>query len=361
MTPISICIIGRDEEKFLPRLFSSINKNFESIPHEVVFVDTGSEDGSAEIAKKFADKVCDFAWCDDFSAARNYAMEVASNDAIFFIDCDEEIASINIEELSKAISCYPDGIGVVRVKNRYSFLDVEDSYIEKKSRVCNRFVHHFEGKIGEHLVRINSDEPSDFYELDITILHHGFYGPEEGSISRVERNLPLLLEAVENDDLVKDANVYFMLGQSYNLIGEGRKAAEYMKRGMEEGECTSESSELLMALGFGYTLLHMDNHTEAISLVALSDKYKDSGDFLCLMGIVYLRNGMLDQAMEAFEAAMNAKVTITEGAKLQIPAYNMACIHELYGETEEAIELYKKCGNYEPAMERLQLIGVNPF
>ena len=40
---------------------------------ELVIVDTGSVDETKEIALRYTDRVYDFAWCDDFAAARNFS------------------------------------------------------------------------------------------------------------------------------------------------------------------------------------------------------------------------------------------------------------------------------------------------
>lgn len=354
MTPISICIIGCDEEAYLDRLFSSIDKCFGDYPKEVVFVDTGSEDGTPDKAKAYADVFVNYPWTGDFAAARNFAMKSATNDSILFLDCDEEIEELNLEDLGSTLEDCADTIGMVRLKNMYTLLGAAEYFNEKRARIVNRTVHRFEGAIGERIVPINDGIPCNYIDVDMTLTHYGYLNNDEGALLRVERTLPLLINAVEKSDVVKDAALYFMLGQHYNLIGEDKKAAEYMRKGMEENEAEGDDSELLMALGFGYTLLHMNNHTQAIELVALSDKYKDSADFLCLMGIIYLRNGMIDNAFNAFKEAMEAKDVIVEGARFRIPAFNMGCIHELYGETDEAIDLYKKCGDYYPAKERLE-------
>lgn len=58
---------------------------------EIVVVDTGSTDRTKEIAGKYADRMLDFVWCDDFSAARNFSLHAASNNWIFMLDCDEWI------------------------------------------------------------------------------------------------------------------------------------------------------------------------------------------------------------------------------------------------------------------------------
>ena len=69
MITISLCMIVKNEEKVLARCLDSIA----DLMDEIIIVDTGSSDNTKEIAKKYTDKIYDFAWIDDFSAARNYS------------------------------------------------------------------------------------------------------------------------------------------------------------------------------------------------------------------------------------------------------------------------------------------------
>ena len=55
---------------------------------EIIIVDTGSTDDTVSIAGQFTDKVFHFEWCDDFSAARNFAIEQATGDVA---DLDEHV------------------------------------------------------------------------------------------------------------------------------------------------------------------------------------------------------------------------------------------------------------------------------
>lgn len=71
---ISLCMIVRNEEKVLARCLESVR----GCVDEIIIVDTGSSDGTKEIAARFTDKIYDFEWIDDFSAARNYSFEQAT-------------------------------------------------------------------------------------------------------------------------------------------------------------------------------------------------------------------------------------------------------------------------------------------
>ena len=87
MVTISVCMIVKNEEAVLARCLDSLK----GIADEIVIVDTGSTDKTKEIAAKYTDKIYDFIWIHDFSAARNFAFSKATMDYIYSADADEVI------------------------------------------------------------------------------------------------------------------------------------------------------------------------------------------------------------------------------------------------------------------------------
>ncbi len=80
-------MIVRDEEKNLPHCLESVRGVFD----EIIVVDTGSVDRTAEIARQFGARVFDFVWVDDFAAARNAALARATGDYAFWLDADDVV------------------------------------------------------------------------------------------------------------------------------------------------------------------------------------------------------------------------------------------------------------------------------
>ena len=87
MATISLCMIVKDEELTLERCLQCA-KGFAD---EIVVVDTGSVDQTKEIAEKYADVVCDFQWCADFAAARNFSFSKATKDYCMWLDADDVV------------------------------------------------------------------------------------------------------------------------------------------------------------------------------------------------------------------------------------------------------------------------------
>ena len=70
-TPLlSIGIIFRNDIRCIERCLKALQPLRDAIPSELVMADTGSEDGSREVAEKYADILIDFPWVNDFAAAR---------------------------------------------------------------------------------------------------------------------------------------------------------------------------------------------------------------------------------------------------------------------------------------------------
>ena len=91
MITISLCMIVKNEEAVLARCLDSIA----DLMDEIIIVDTGSTDKTKEIAARYTDKIYDFEWIQDFSAARNYSFSKATMDYIYVADADEVIDEEN--------------------------------------------------------------------------------------------------------------------------------------------------------------------------------------------------------------------------------------------------------------------------
>jgi glycosyltransferase involved in cell wall biosynthesis len=74
---------------------------------EICIVDTGSIDGTLGYLKDMkAKKILkykEFPWCDDFSAARNASLEMATGDWILILDADEHIRDVFYQQIREAM------------------------------------------------------------------------------------------------------------------------------------------------------------------------------------------------------------------------------------------------------------------
>ena len=101
--PVSLCMIIKDEEKYLARCLASVKP----IVDEMIVVDTGSADRSKDIAITFGAKVYDYDWENDFAAARNFSISKASGEWILILDGDEVISPLDYDDFNKIVTKKP--------------------------------------------------------------------------------------------------------------------------------------------------------------------------------------------------------------------------------------------------------------
>jgi hypothetical protein len=85
---LSVCMIVKNEERFLGQCLASVK----DIANELIVIETGSIDRTVEIAREHGAQVGHFEWCNDFAAARNASIALATGDWILFLDADEELS-----------------------------------------------------------------------------------------------------------------------------------------------------------------------------------------------------------------------------------------------------------------------------
>lgn len=88
-------MIVKNEEARLPECLGSVA----GLADEIVIVDTGSTDRTKEVAAELGAKVFDFAWQEDFAAARNFAFSLATCDYILWMDADDIFTEPNRTKL----------------------------------------------------------------------------------------------------------------------------------------------------------------------------------------------------------------------------------------------------------------------
>ncbi|MDO8348155.1 MAG: glycosyltransferase family 2 protein [Rugosibacter sp.] len=84
--PVSAVLITRNAVRELPACLASL-----AFCAEIVVVDSGSEDGSQELARRFGARVIDEPWR-GFGVQKQFAVEHAAHDWVLCIDADERVS-----------------------------------------------------------------------------------------------------------------------------------------------------------------------------------------------------------------------------------------------------------------------------
>ena len=99
---ISLCMIMKNEEARLARCLESV-KGFVD---EINIADTGSNDRSLDICKHYGANVIHHVWRDDFSAARNDSIDMATCDWVLILDPDEVISRKDHDKIKRIAGDY---------------------------------------------------------------------------------------------------------------------------------------------------------------------------------------------------------------------------------------------------------------
>lgn len=361
MLPISVCMIAKNEEKYIGECLKRLSR----YDWEIVVVDTGSTDKTVEIALSFTPHVYHFEWVNDFSAARNFSISKASNDYILVVDCDEFLEAETTRILAETVistlisQASPKQIGMLdRISPDADTTSDTSSLSEQLSaplvhehiaRFFDRNYYHYQGTIHEQVTAIDGSIP-DFVSIPLTFFHAG-YSSAIIKKQKASRNIFMLEAALQRTP--QEPYLLFQLGQSYFGLSEYEQALPYFEAALAID--INENEEYLQTLveSYGYCLLNLKMYQKALELTCIYSLFSKQADFVFLMGLIYMNNAMFDQAVTEFLNATKISHYTSEGVNSYKAYYNIGVIYECLGKISEAAAYYMKCGNYAPALERL--------
>lgn len=341
---VSICIIVKNEAKNLEICLQRLCK----YGYEIVVVDTGSTDDTKKTAARFTDRVFDFEWCDDFSAARNFAVDRASNDIILMVDSDEFVTELDKPGLERLISQHLRDVGRVRRNNVFVREGLGFSSKELVNRVFSRKYYRYAGRIHEQIVALNGEDYNT-YPVPIYMDHSGYDGSLEDRKKKTQRNIRLLEQTLAADG--DDPYVLYQLGKGFYMQEDYAKAAEYFGRALEFDLNPGLEYVMDMVEAYGYVLVNSNRPEQALLLENVYDAFSSSADFVFMMGFVYMNNAMFDKAVAEFVKAAGYADCKVQGVNSYLAYYNAGVIYECLGDKKTALEYYRKSGSYEPALQ----------
>ncbi|MCI8322841.1 MAG: glycosyltransferase [Lachnospiraceae bacterium] len=353
MIPISVCIIGKNEEQHMENCLAPLA----SLPFEVVYVDTGSTDRTKETAAKYGAKIYDFKWIDDFSAARNFALEKAAHEYVLFIDCDEYLTELDTAPLFTALEAHPQDVGLLLRNNYYEANGTQTNYPDRVERLFSKKYFHYKGIIHEQVVRQGSESPFyERYEIPLIVDHAGYSGGMDAMRQKAERNNALLFREIKRTP--NDPYLYFQVGQSYNGIRDYENAYTYYKKAFSLPIIFREPWVQIMATAYINAMNHTGRSAEAQDFFEpIYEHFSGDANFYCSMGNIYLN---LDppqplRAMAEYVKALHCPDAREKGANSFIPFYNIGLVNEMLGSQDSALTFYQKAADlgFAPALERL--------
>lgn len=219
---LSICMMVKNEEKNLGRCLDSLEGLLMGVPSELIIVDTGSEDATVEIARKYTDKVFFHKWNSHFSEMRNKTISYAAGEWIFIIDADEELVSANniVEFINSPLS-KGFSVGGVTVKN-LTLESTDFGFVLLLSPRLFRNDGYFRYEGAVHNMPVYRGNTAD---LNSTLLHYGYIATDK---ELMEKKFIRTSEILKRE-LEKDPNnlyYHFQLSTSYQMHDDHKEALD---------------------------------------------------------------------------------------------------------------------------------------
>lgn len=222
---LSACLIVKDEEEALPSCLAALR----GVVDEVVVYDTGSTDRTREIARDAGAIVVEGWWDDDFSRARNAALEHCRGRWILHVDADE------------VLECDPTGLRAALGRSgSWDAIAVDihnlagdgspSGPVHRAVRIFQRVRGHWVGRLHEQVVarpdlgRVLQVAPI----TDVRLRHSGYVDEVVSGRDKLERNLRLALADAEGrpDDGVAVLN----LARALAGLGRFEEAQPHYRR-----------------------------------------------------------------------------------------------------------------------------------
>jgi glycosyltransferase involved in cell wall biosynthesis len=336
MNRVALVMIVRNEARCLARCLASVRPWVD----EMVVVDTGSTDATAQIAREVGARVAQFDWIDDFAAARNHALGLTDAEWRVLLDGDEWVEAGG-EAIAALRAQPPDHIGLVRVTSRIETDGAEHEAPSWLPRVLPRGVR-YEGRIHEQPVA--GDLPRRHLEL---VLGHDGYLPAQmrGKQGRNEALLRLALA-----ERPGDAYLRYQLGKDHEVRAAFDAAWPHYEAALaaQQRQAAWRHDLVLRSL---YTLKKIRRFDVAVPLAeAEMPHWGHSPDFWFTLGDLLLDWALAEPAragelLPMIESSWLKAIEIGERPELPdsvsgrgsfLAAHNLAAFHASLGHADEA-------------------------
>ena len=235
----------------MDKCLASLQYFRDALPCETILVDTGCNKEQRKLAERYADKILDFSWCDDFAAARNIGLKASNGEWFLYLDDDEWFenpAQIIEFFTSGEYQAYNSATYLVR-----NYLNEQGTIYEdvKVGRMVKReSCTAFHGKIHEFLYPCKA--PVKNFS---TFVHHFGYvfKNEDEKRLHAQRNIKLLEEMVkEQPQEIRWVN---QLAQEYYGIGCFEQAIEVCKQGIQQSKDNEICDYIRLGTAYAFLIL----------------------------------------------------------------------------------------------------------
>lgn len=332
-------MIVKNEEQTLGRCLDSIK----DIVDEIIIIDTGSNDKTKDVASRYTDKIFDFEWIDDFSAARNYSFSKAEKEYILWLDADDVLLEEDRQRFKNLKLTLDTEVDVVMMKynigNSGSTKPVCTFYRERLLKRSKNF--RWFDPVHEYI-----DFSGKIYNSDIAVTHKRLHPLNDRNLSIFKKMLD------EGRELNK--RQYFYYARESFLNGRIEDAITYYEKFLNtEGGLLSNYIDASIDLSRCY-LSKEDTKRSLKALLKSFEHEPPRAEVCCQIGYLYKSSDDFKRAIAWFElATCLRKPEITWGSITHdcwgyIPYMELCSCNYKLGNIREALKSVEKALEFKP-------------
>lgn len=329
-------MIVKNEEANLPACLESVR----DLVDEMIIVDTGSTDRTAEVARGLGAKVFPFPWIDSFAAARNESLRHARGEWIFWMDADDRLDETNRQKLRSLLADLPEeNTGFVMKclclpDPNTGTATVVDHIRLFRSHPELRWKYRVHEQILGSLRRIGAQVRWS----DVVIQHVGY---QDSSLRRRKLQRDLNLLTLENSEQPEDPFTLFNLGSVYQEQGRFADALTALRRSLELSHPSDSIVRKMYAL-IAQCHRQLKQSAEALEACRQGQQvYPEDIELLYLEGMI--RKELSDRAgaIACLRQLLNSTggdhfASIDAGLQSYKTHHNLAVLYKEEGERNEA-------------------------
>lgn len=337
---VAVVMIVRNEAARIARALASVLAHVD----EALVLDTGSIDDTVARAQEAGARVAHFPWVDDFSAARNAALDAAGADWHVVLDADEWLAD-GADAVAALRHTAPSFVGAVRVDS----LDDGNTTAQQASSWISRVLPgtvRYTGRVHEQ-----PQHQLPVRRLDIVLGHDGYV--KEALAAKAGRNRQLLEREVAEHPA--DPYAWYQLGKDHDVYARYAEALNCFER--TEALLPSDDASPGWLHDLAVRRLHalkcVGRHADAlVHAEAGLARWSESPDFFFALGDVLLdwaadEPARAEGLLPMIESAWQRCLAIGERPDLEgavagrgshLAAHNLALLYDSLGRSEDAAE-----------------------
>lgn len=340
MNTISLCMIVKNEEDVLARCLDCVR----DLADEIIIVDTGSKDATCEIARQYTAKVYDFAWVDDFAAARNFSFSKAEMDYVMWLDADDILLEADLRRLLELKEALNPSIHTVMMKYNVGFdADGNVTLSYYRERLFLRSMGaQWAGAVHEAI----TPQGNVIYS-DICITHKKLHPSDP------DRNLRIFeRQILSGKPLAPRERFYY--GRELMYHGRFTEAVQELTNFLDSGEgwvenCINACQDLAKC----HTQL--EQREEALTALLRSLRYDSPrAELCCDIGNFFLEKKRPEVAAFWYETALSREPNEASGGFVNrecyeyLPCIQLCVCYDRMGNREKAVAYNEQAGKYKP-------------